>query len=203
MNKPQQSLRFMTTRQAAERLGVSLSTVQLWVEHGVLRAWKTAGGHRRIALEEIDSMVSHQQQAIGRQPGVDHLTDSVVVVEDDRASRELICDVIKSWGLPLDIVTADNGYHGLIEIGRQRPRMVVSDLRMPGMDGFRMVSAMRALEFLRDTVVMVVTSLDDDEIRQSGGLPRDIRVFRKPVDFESFETAVREVLAAPLPELAR
>ena len=39
----------LSTREAAEQLGVALRTVQLWVEAGVLPAWKTAGGHRRIS----------------------------------------------------------------------------------------------------------------------------------------------------------
>ena len=34
----------LSTREAAEQLGVALRTVQLWVENGVLPAWKTAGG---------------------------------------------------------------------------------------------------------------------------------------------------------------
>ena len=34
----------MTTREAGERLGVAVRTVQLWVEAGVLPAWRTAGG---------------------------------------------------------------------------------------------------------------------------------------------------------------
>ena len=33
----------ISTRQAAEQLGVSVRTVQLWVEAGELKAWKTAG----------------------------------------------------------------------------------------------------------------------------------------------------------------
>ena len=40
---------YITSRQAASQLGLSLRTIQLWVENGVLSAWKTAGGHRRIA----------------------------------------------------------------------------------------------------------------------------------------------------------
>lgn len=40
---------FCTTREAAGLLGVSVGTVQLWVESGLLQAWKTSGGHRRVA----------------------------------------------------------------------------------------------------------------------------------------------------------
>jgi excisionase family DNA binding protein len=43
-----------STREAADRLGVSLRTVQLWSEAGLLRAWKTPGGHRRILTDSID-----------------------------------------------------------------------------------------------------------------------------------------------------
>ena len=44
----------MTTREAGEVLGVAVRTVQLWVESGVLPAWRTAGGHRRIARSAVD-----------------------------------------------------------------------------------------------------------------------------------------------------
>ena len=43
-----------STREAADRLGVSLRTVQLWSEAGLLRAWKTPGGHRRILTASVD-----------------------------------------------------------------------------------------------------------------------------------------------------
>ena len=44
---------FWSTREAADLLGVSLRTVQLWTEAGVLKAWKTAGGHRRINRDSV------------------------------------------------------------------------------------------------------------------------------------------------------
>lgn len=43
-----------TTREAASRLGVSLRTVQLWTESGVLDAWKTPGGHPRVLNAAVD-----------------------------------------------------------------------------------------------------------------------------------------------------
>ncbi|MCX8145879.1 MAG: excisionase family DNA-binding protein [Azovibrio sp.] len=46
-----------STREASELLGVSLRTVQLWVDSGVLQAWKTAGGHRRISKASVDALL--------------------------------------------------------------------------------------------------------------------------------------------------
>ena len=52
-----------TTREAAELLGVSLRTVQLWVDSGALQAWKTAGGHRRVSRQSIDALRNGQAPA--------------------------------------------------------------------------------------------------------------------------------------------
>lgn len=46
-----------STREASELLGVSLRTVQLWVDSGVLQAWKTAGGHRRISSASVEALL--------------------------------------------------------------------------------------------------------------------------------------------------
>lgn len=43
----------LTTREAARQVGVSLSTVQLWIEAGRLRAARTLGGHRRIRQSDV------------------------------------------------------------------------------------------------------------------------------------------------------
>lgn len=47
----------MTTKQAAQMLGVAVSTVQKWVELGKLSSWKTPGGHRRIPVASIRSVL--------------------------------------------------------------------------------------------------------------------------------------------------
>lgn len=49
---------FCTTREAAETLGVSVGTVQGWVENGWLEAWKTAGGHRRVLRASVHRLLS-------------------------------------------------------------------------------------------------------------------------------------------------
>lgn len=48
--------RMLTTREAALRLGVSLRTVQLWVEADILPAARTPGGHRRIPYNAVEAL---------------------------------------------------------------------------------------------------------------------------------------------------
>jgi len=47
---------YCTTAEAARSLGVSIRTIQLWVDGGVLAAWKTVGGHRRITLDSLSRL---------------------------------------------------------------------------------------------------------------------------------------------------
>lgn len=58
-----------STQEVARSLGVSLRTVQLWVDGGLLDAWKTAGGHRRIPRDSVVHLISqlHSRESA---PGV-------------------------------------------------------------------------------------------------------------------------------------
>lgn len=49
--------RTYSTVEIARRLGVSIQTVQRWVDTGKLKAWKTLGGHRRIDAESAEALL--------------------------------------------------------------------------------------------------------------------------------------------------
>lgn len=187
-----------TTREAAKRLGVSLRTVQLWVESGVLRAWKTAGGHRRILVASVDDILKQRRAALGgaeaSAAGAQPFT--LVVVEDDPDLLKLYRLQVAAWKLPLQLVTATNGFEGLVRIGETQPRMLITDLNMPGMDGFRMIRSLRGSADYKDMDIVAVTALDKAEIADRGGLPEDVKVMTKPVPFSELERLVRAKQAA-------
>jgi len=47
----------LTTREAARLLGIAVSTAQQWIENGLLPAWKTPGGHRRVRLSAVSALL--------------------------------------------------------------------------------------------------------------------------------------------------
>ena len=192
----------LSTREAAEQLGVALRTVQLWVESGVLPAWKTAGGHRRISRAAVERLIGERRAALSGDthpapqttPGEARLR--VMVVEDEPELLRLFTMVIAGWDLPVDVTPASDGFEALLRIGQQCPDLLVTDLNMPGMDGFKMIASLRGVGPAYDDMeVIVVTALSEAEIEQRGGLPRQVRVFHKPVPFDELEALVRDRVA--------
>jgi excisionase family DNA binding protein len=181
---------YCSTRQAAALLGVSHRTVQLWVESGALQAWKTAGGHRRIALASIERHLERRRQAV-RGPLQRH---RLLLVDDDPAILALYEAAIASWDLPLDVVRAGNGVEALLRIGELRPDLLVGDLSMPGVDGLRMIRTLRASDAYGRMEIVVVSGIDPATIRAMG-LPENIPVLSKPVAFDALRAAVAGALA--------
>ncbi|KQQ97319.1 response regulator [Massilia sp. Leaf139] len=193
---------FCSTKDAARLLGVSHRTVQLWVENGALQAWKTAGGHRRITMTSVHKLVNERREVTGAAPIAQEAAPSapsrkkLLLVDDDRTLLRLYELEIAGWNLPLTLVKAPDGFEALLRIGEQRPDVLVSDLSMPGMDGFRMIRTLRADPLLANMAIIVVSGLDRPTI-DSMGLPGDIPVFPKPVPFGQLRAAVEDAIGMP------
>jgi len=190
-----------TTKQAAELLGVSLRTAQLWVESGVLKAWKTAGGHRRIARESVETLLQEKHRALGAES--DGSPFRILVVEDEPDILKLYQLAIKSWGLSVEVYTAKNGIEGLLRLGQFRPNVLITDLLMPSMDGVEMIRMLGTDPEYKDMTIIVVSTLNPAEVQERGGLPDGARLFAKPIPFEDIETVVREKFDARQSRLER
>lgn len=185
----------MSTREVGEVLGVAVRTVQLWVESGVLPAWRTAGGHRRIARSAVENLmreragmlapVAHGAQAANR-------ALRLLLVEDDSDLRKLFSMMVEGWTFPVELSTASDGFQGLVRIGQWMPDMVVTDLNMPGMNGFEMVRSLKSAGAdYAQLQVVAVTALSAGDVADRGGLPEGTAVFQKPVDFGAIEALAR------------
>jgi excisionase family DNA binding protein len=191
---------FVTSREAANLLGVSLRSVQLWVESGVLSAWKTAGGHRRIALSSVNKLLQQQFHAAGHSMGETHhiagdspaTNLSVVVVEDEHVQMALYKIKFDEWALPLEVFTFMDAYQALLRLDAIKPALLITDLNMPGTDGFRMIHALNQNSELNNMQIVAVTALTVEEIAERGGLPKRVTVLKKPIPFEVLERVLRD-----------
>lgn len=194
----------LSTRDAAERLGVALRTVQLWVEHGVLPAWKTAGGHRRISRAAVEKLLDERRDALlgasapaaqaAPAPAAGRL--QLLVVEDDPDESRRLCVALEGMELPLDITTAANGFEALLRIGQSCPDVLLTDLELRGMDGFRMIASLqRGGQAYEKMKIVVVTAMAAGEIERRGPLPARVQVFAKPPPPGDLRRVLRDRLA--------
>ena len=107
----------------------------------------------------------------------------VLIAEDEPIFQELYKGTMSKWGLPLRIEVVDNGFDGLVAVGRHVPDVLIVDLLMPGMDGFEMVRSLRANSALGGMDIIVVSALENAEIEARGGLPADVVRYVKPIPF--------------------
>ena len=185
---------FLSTRQAALRLGVSLGTVQNMVENGTLEAWKTTGGHRRIPVASVEKLLARR-----RQPGSTSQDPSsqldILIAEDDETLQLLYQLTFETWNLPIKLRIVANGFDGILQVGQCVPDILIADLMMPGMDGYEMIRRYRANPDLAKMDIIVISAIERAEIDQAG-LPSDITIFGKPIPFHEIKGFLLGRLAA-------
>ena len=199
---------FCTTREAAEILGVSLRTAQLWAESGLLEAWKTGGGHRRISRQSIERLlaspavhdvsadVSSGRRSTDGPRAAPPAPFNIMVVEDDLTLRRLYEINLRGWPMQPTILTAADGYEALIRMVDEKPDMLIADLQMPGMDGFQMIRAISTRPELARMAIVAISGLDAEEIARRGGVPYLIPVLPKPVPFDRLRAIAERLVSA-------
>jgi len=183
-----------TTREVARMLGVTVQTVQRWVDAGHLRAWRTAGGHRRLSVDSVDAFVRNSKMQLAG-TGNDNPAPSsqsvitaragqaqrVLIVDDDEGDREIAIRIVRGLLPDATIIEADNGFSGLIQLGRQPSDFLLTDVTMPHLDGLAMIRTMSSDPALSQVRIAAMSSYSPDEIAKRGGLPSGVAFFPKPV----------------------
>ncbi|NSL56484.1 response regulator [Uliginosibacterium aquaticum] len=177
---------FCSTSDAAQMLGVSLGTVQQMVENGLLDAWKTAGGHRRIRVTSVEAFLRKRQAGPVTTP-TPSTELRVLIAEDDRLMQALYEKTVATWDMPIKVKIVASGFEGLMEIGRNPPDLLVADLVMPDLDGFAMIRKLRDDPQLAGMDIIVVTGLTAEDIEEQGGLPEDVLIYGKPIPFRELK----------------
>ncbi len=116
----------------------------------------------------------------------------VLLVDDTRTLFSLLQVYLLGW--PMEFLVAEDGAQGVALAREHRPDLVISDVRMPGMDGFELTAAIRADPALHDTPVVLLTCLTDEASRRKGKLVGASAFLTKPVSVEQLRATVSSVL---------
>lgn len=183
----------ISTLDAAKRLGVAVPTVQRWLDQGVLEGWKTPGGHRRIDVSSVQSFIDSRVDRLSPAPSA--LRD-ILLIEDDPIYVELLQEQFAEWMPGTRVRIAFDGFEGLAEVAAHIPTCVITDIRMPHMDGVQLIRHLLQRHPPLAGRVLVVSSGDGAELSALGPLRAAVTFFPKSARLEALCAAVERILRA-------
>jgi len=116
----------------------------------------------------------------------------VLIVDDERANRQLLEVMLGPEGFTL--LSAASGEEALAMVASQPPDLILLDIMMPGMDGYEVVSRLKADPGTRNVPVIMVSALDDRPARMIGLQAGAEDFLTKPVDRAELCARVRNLL---------
>lgn len=186
---------YITTTEACGLIGVSKTVVKKLADQGVLQTWKTPGGHRRLLRSSVDEYLasfnrgpSTLDDVVPEAMDADAMT--VLIVEDDLVTVQLLVKLVESLNLKVNVVTALNGYEGLMKVGSHKPDVILADLMMPKMDGYTMLNSIRHFDDGMNATIIVITSFEEKDIDREK-LPVDVVVMQKPLQVDILKSFLK------------
>ena len=131
-----------------------------------------------------------QAQAVARSLQLEGV--SILVVDDEQDSREVLAELLQHYGAQTRI--AASAEEALSEIAHRAPQVLLSDIGMPSVDGFELVRRVRELIPESEMIALALTGLGSAQDRKRA-LAEGFQVCMvKPVDPEHLVEAIRRLL---------
>ena len=180
---------FLTTEEVLEYLQINLRTVYRLIKAGKIPAIRV-GRQWRFRKTDLDTWLTSQQasstsgpgdQSIGQSPAPAHTggRPRVLVVDDEASIRDLLSQTLALADYEVDVAT--DGAEALDRMKTQAYNLLVTDLRMPGLDGMTVIHEARRMNSRLPVIVITgfsteATAIDAANVGVSGYLTKPFKV---------------------------
>lgn len=174
----------LTSSEVGALLQVNPSSVKKWVDDGLLVAFRTPGGHRRIRAADLVAFLVHHRMPIPYDLQ-EAAKKRVLIVDDDVDQLKTLSRSAKRFAERVEVTTASNIVEGLVLVGSFEPHAILLDAQMPSTDVLDVCRRLRKSPTTKDTAIYLVgtsfTSSLEQKALEAGATkcltrPLDIRV---------------------------
>jgi len=162
-----------TTHDISRLLQVDPSTVSKWIDRGILLAFRTPGGHRRVRSSDLRSFLIAHQMPVPDELGSGAV--KLVIVDDEKAVLEALRRAFKPFGSQVE---------ALLLVSEQRPHGLLIDLNMPEVDGLEVCRRIRARKQLEGVRIIAMTARPTPEAVDAALKAGAVACLPKPVDVQ-------------------
>mgnify|MGYP006307782415 CR=1 FL=1 len=196
MPKKNKKVRIFSALEVANICGVVNQTAINWIKNGYLKAFTTPGGQYRVYAENLVEFLKSRGMRIP-----DELADladaydeasTMLIVDDDTDLNNLLKDFLEKKFEDREIFQAFDGFEAGVMISEKRPRYIVLDIDLPGVNGHKLCRSIKDDETLGNPIVVSVSGLDDpaeeEQILKDGA----DAFFNNPLDFDKLLQFIEE-----------
>ncbi len=134
-------MRLLTSHEVANLLQASPSSVLKWIEQGKLKAFRTPGGHRRVASDELVGFLRAHQLPVP--PELEEEKVRLLVIDDEAPYLRALGALLARADARVEVDLAQSALDGLLKVGLTLPQVVLLDSYMPGMDGLEVCKRLK------------------------------------------------------------
>ena len=121
------------------------------------------------------------------------MTKTILTVDDSRMMRQMLLLALQEAGF--DVIQAEDGVHGLDVLSSAEPKVIITDINMPRLDGYGFIEAVRRDERHRAIPILVLSTESDPEKKNRARAAGATGWIVKPFKAESLVAAIRRVSA--------
>ena len=181
--------------------GVVNQTAINWIKSGHLKAFKTPGGQFRVYPEDLVDFMKQRKMRIPDDVAVVCGQNSegtrkikVLFVDDDEGFNNVSVALMKKTLPEVEFFQAFDGFEAGTMMVKKQPDCVILDLNLPGVNGIKLCKTVKSSDAFGNPEIIVVTSMEDDDIEEKCRQLGVRHFFKKPVFIPELATAVKGVM---------
>ena len=116
----------------------------------------------------------------------------LLLIDDEEDFCALAKKTLETIG-EFDIVIATSGKDGIKAAKKERPDLILLDIRMPGTDGFQVLDALKKEKTTMGIPVIMLSALHDEETKCKATQSLDEAYITKPIEAEDLKAKIDEV----------
>jgi excisionase family DNA binding protein len=148
-------MKYYSTFEIAHMLQVDPGSVSNWIDHNLLNAYRTPGGHRRVNSEDLLRFLG--QHSIPVPPELERQPRRVLVVDGKPAQGKSIANAIRKSHPDFQVVEVHDGFHAGASIASLKPNVVIINNGVPGADAVAICKEIRAQAATHDAAIVAMT----------------------------------------------
>jgi YesN/AraC family two-component response regulator len=112
----------------------------------------------------------------------------ILVIDDEKATLSMFRLFLDAYGYT--VFTAENGAEGLEIFHREKPAIVLTDIKMPGIDGLSVLQQIREID--PNTAVIVITGHGDATLAEQAAALDAVAFITKPIKKDALDAALEK-----------